>query len=84
MDSSFEEIRSEVLELDRESQRRLIEEVERNLVHDDSNEEVETAWKQEIVRRLEAHRRGEGSYVTREQMMEMAEKMIAAAERKRQ
>jgi hypothetical protein len=75
MGRSFEQVRTEVLELDPESQRRLAEEI---LAENDS------ARKQEIARRLEAHRRGEGTYVTKEQMMDMAEKMISAAERTRQ
>ncbi len=75
MDRSFEQVRTEVLEMDPESQRRLAEEI---LAENDS------ARKQEIARRLEAHRRGEGTYVTKEQMMDMAEKMISAAERTRQ
>ncbi len=75
MDRSFEQVRTEVLEMDAESQRRLAEEI---LAENDS------ARKQEIARRLEAHRRGEGTYVTKAHMMDMAEKLIVAAERKRE
>lgn len=78
MDRSFEIIRSEVLEWDRESQRRLAQEIEEHLA-----ESEEAAWDEEISRRLDAHRRREGTYVTKEQMMDIAEKMIVAAERKK-
>ena len=82
MDRSFEEIRSEVLELDRESQRKLADEIEHTLAETD--DEIDRAWKEEIARRMEAHRRREGTYVTKEQMMDTAEKMIVAAEREGQ
>jgi hypothetical protein len=77
MDRSFEQVRTEVLELDDESQRRLVEEIEHRL------EENDSAWREEIARRLDEHRRGDGTYVSKEQMMDMAEKMISAAEQKR-
>jgi len=80
MDRSFEQIRTEVLELDRESQRKLAEEIEHTLAETDN--EIESARNEEIARRLNAHPRGEGTYVTKEHMMEMAEKMISSAERK--
>ena len=81
MDRSFEQIRTEVLELDPESRRKLAEEIEHTLVEPDQAND--SAWKKEMARRMEAHRRGEGTYVTREHMMDMAEKMIVAAERKK-
>ena len=70
MDRSFEQVRTEVLEMDPESQRRLSEEIRHRLAENDSVRE------QEIARRVDEHRRGEGTYVTKEQMMDMAEKMI--------
>ena len=81
MDRSFEQVRTEVLELDMESQRRLAEEIKHRLAE---NDEMDSARKQEIARRVDEHRRGEGTYVTKAQMMDIAEKMISAAERKRQ
>lgn len=77
MDKSFEAIRAEVLELDPESQRKLADEIEENLVENQA--EVDQAWDEEIRRRLERHNRGEGSYVTREESMAMAHTMIEAA-----
>ncbi len=80
MDKSFEQVRTEVLELDTESQRKLAEEIKHHLAEIDDEYSVS---QRELSRRLDAHRRGEGTYVTKEHMMNMAEKMIVAAERKR-
>jgi putative addiction module component (TIGR02574 family) len=82
MDRSFEQVRTEVLEWDPESQEKLVEEIRHHLAEKD--EEYDSVRQRELTRRLESHRRGEGTYVTKEQMMDMAEKMISAAEQKRQ
>jgi putative addiction module component (TIGR02574 family) len=81
MDRTFNEIREEVLHLDQDSQRRLAEEIEGNIYGGQSDYDEE--WAAELRRRVEQHRRGEGTYVTWEHMMDMAEKMISEAERKR-
>lgn len=65
MDRTFEEIRGAALELDRESQRKLADELEENL--SETQAEVDAAWAEEIKRRLEKHRRGEMTYVTPEE-----------------
>lgn len=80
MDRSYERIRAEVLELDLESQRKLADEIEVHLA--ESQTELDQAWDEEIRRRMEAHRRGEGTYSTREEMMARAEKRISDWERK--
>jgi putative addiction module component (TIGR02574 family) len=82
MDRTFEEIRSEVFHLDYDSQRRLASEIEENLT--DIKSEYNEEWTAELHRRVEQHRRGEGTYVTWEHMMDMAEKMISKAERCRE
>jgi putative addiction module component (TIGR02574 family) len=81
MDRTFKEIREEVLHLDQDSQRRLAEEIEENISGEQS--EYDEEWTAELRRRVEQHRRGEGTYVTWEHMMDMAERMISEAERKR-
>jgi putative addiction module component (TIGR02574 family) len=81
MDRTFNEIREEVLHLDQDSQRRLAEEIEGNISGERS--EYDEEWTAELRRRVEQHRRGKGTYVTWEHMMDMAEKMIVEAERKR-
>jgi putative addiction module component (TIGR02574 family) len=81
MDRTFKEIREEVLHLDQDSQRRLAEEIEGNISGEQS--EYDEEWTAELRRRVEQHRRGEGTYVTWEHMMDMAERMISEAERKR-
>jgi putative addiction module component (TIGR02574 family) len=77
MDRFFEEIRSEVLELDRESQRKLAEEIEHTLAETETK--VDEEWRQEIKRRLDNHRRGEGSYVTAEKSLAKGRAMIEEA-----
>ncbi|HZK75734.1 MAG TPA: hypothetical protein VFD13_02390 [Candidatus Kapabacteria bacterium] len=81
MDRTFEEIREEVLHLDQDSQRRLADEIDGNIPVEQSEYDEESTA--ELRRRMEQHRRGDGTYVTWEHMMDMAEKMIAEAERKR-
>lgn len=79
MDWTFEEIRGAAFELNRESQRRLANEIEENL--SETQEEIDESWRQEIKRRIEKHRRGEATYVTREESMAMGRKMIEDAKR---
>ena len=81
MDRSFEQIRTEVLELDHDSQRRLVEAVEDKL--SETETEFDEEWKREIKRRLDEHRRGEGSYVTAEESIANARKYIEDAKRAR-
>jgi putative addiction module component (TIGR02574 family) len=79
MDRSFEQIRSEVLELDRESQRRLVEEVEEKL--SETETEFDEEWRQEIKRRMDEYRRGEGTSVTAEELIANARRQIEEAKR---
>ncbi len=82
MDRSFEQIRTEVLELDSESQRRLVEEVEEKL--SETETVFDDQWRREIKRRLEQHRRGEGTYVTPEASIAKGRAIIEEAKRKQQ
>ena len=77
MDRSFEQIRSEVLELDHESQRRLVDEVEEKLA--ETELEFQEEWREEIKRRLDEYHRGEGESLTREEFMGRARQMIEDA-----
>lgn len=78
MDRTFEDLRHEVLELDPASQRRLAEEIEEKL----SESEWDEDSKEEIRRRLEKHRRGEGTYMTAEESLAKGRAMIEAAKAK--
>jgi hypothetical protein len=69
MDRSFEDIRAEVLEMDRESQERLIEEIEQNLAG--SNEPIA-----EAKRRAEAVDRGEMKTVDGPEALARVRKLI--------
>jgi hypothetical protein len=77
MDRSFEQVRTEVLELDDESQRRLVEEIEHRLAENDESIYAEA------YRRLEAHRRGEGATMSAEESFVRGRAMIEEAKRKR-
>ena len=77
MDRSFEVVRSEVLEWDRESQRRLADEIEQHLAERD-----ETVYA-EAYRRLQAHRRGEGRAMSAEESFTRGRAMIEDAKRKK-
>jgi hypothetical protein len=71
MDRNYEELRSEVLELDRESQSKLVEEIEEQWtseIDDDAFEEA--AW------RMEAYRRGEATTVSAEESTARVRRMI--------
>jgi hypothetical protein len=70
MDRSFEEIRSEVLELDSESQRRLRDEIDRNLESDHTGFH-------EAKRRSEAVDRGEMKTVDGPEALNRVRKSIA-------
>ena len=65
MDRHREAIREEVFELDPHEQALLAEEITVNL----SKDENMKLWLEEAKRRLEEHRRGEGTTVSREEMM---------------
>ncbi|HEY3874116.1 MAG TPA: hypothetical protein VGM92_01450 [Candidatus Kapabacteria bacterium] len=71
MDRSFEEIRAEVLELDRESQGKLVEEIEQQWTSD-IDEDAYT----EAARRMAAYRRGEGTTVSAEESISRVRGMI--------
>jgi hypothetical protein len=74
MDRSFEQIRSEVLELDRESQRRLVDEVEERLgPYEPKDDDFEEAYE-----RLQAYDRGKMSAISAEESIAEARKLIAA------
>lgn len=81
MNRSFEQIRSEVLELDPESQRRLAEEIEEHLFESES--EVDAAWKAEIKRRIDTIDRGEATLVSEEDFFARGRAMIEEAKRTR-
>jgi hypothetical protein len=71
MDRSFEQIRNEVLELDRESQGKLVEEIEQHWTADIDEEAYAEAEK-----RMGAYRRGESSTVSAEESIAHARKII--------
>ncbi len=80
MDRSFEQIRTEVLELDHESQRRLVDEVEEKL----AEFEPHHADFEEAYQRLEAYRRGEMKSVSAEESIARSRRIIENAKRVRQ
>ncbi|MFI5201394.1 MAG: hypothetical protein ACHQNE_03310 [Candidatus Kapaibacterium sp.] len=73
MDKSFEQIRSEVLELDRESQRRLVDEVEEKLGPYEPND----ADFEEAYERLQAYDRGKMTAISAEESIDSVRKIIA-------
>ncbi len=79
MDRTFEELRSEVLELDPENQRRLVEEVEERL----AAVEPHQADFDEAYQRLEAYRRGEMKSVSAEESIARSRRIIENAKRVR-
>ena len=79
MDRSFEQIRTEVLELDPESQRQLIDEVEVKLGH----YEPKDADFEEAYQRLQAFDRGEMNALSAEESMAAVRKLIADAKQSR-
>ncbi len=79
MDRSFEAIRAEVLELDPERQRELIDEVEGRLgPFEPSESDFEEAH-----RRLQAYDRGELTAISPEESIAQARKIIADATKHR-
>jgi hypothetical protein len=80
MDRHREALREEVFELDPYEQALLAEEITEHL----SKDENMKLWLEEAKRRLEEHRRGEGTTVSREEMMAKGKKMIDEARRVKQ
>ena len=80
MDRAREALREEVFELDPHEQALLAEEIAENL----SKNENMQFWLEEAKRRLEEHRLGEGTTVSREEMLAKGRKMIEEAKRARQ
>ena len=78
MDRSFEEIRTEVLEWDRESQGKLVEEIEQQW-----SAEIDEDAYAEAHRRMEAHRRGEGTTLSAEESLARGRRLIEEAKRTR-
>ena len=76
MDRGFDEVREEVLALDRESQITIAEEI---LTHISNSPENEAAWRTEIRRRTEAYHWGEITTVDSEDVMARARQKIAEA-----
>ncbi len=81
MDRSFEQIRTEVLELDPESQRQLIDDVEARL--GETEILFDDEWSIEIKRRLDEYDRGEGSSISAEESIANVRKYIEDAKRER-
>ena len=77
MDRTYEQVRTEVLELSRSDQRTLADEIEHNL--SGRNADVYA----EAYRRLQAHRRGEGSTISPEESIAKGRAMIERAKRER-
>ena len=71
MDRDYESLRSEVLELDRESQAKLVEEIEQHWSADIDDEAFV-----EARRRLDAYHRGEGTTVSAEESIGRVRRMI--------
>ncbi|HZK77256.1 MAG TPA: hypothetical protein VFD13_10135 [Candidatus Kapabacteria bacterium] len=78
MDRSFDDLRHEVLELDRESQGKLVEEIEEQW-----SAEVEDEVFIEARRRLDAYHRGEMGSVSGEEATLHVRSMIEEAKRSR-
>ncbi len=72
MDRHREQLREEVFELEPHEQALLAEEITEHL----SKDENMKLWLEEAKRRLEEHRRGVGTTVSREEMMAKGRKMI--------
>ena len=83
MDRTFEELRTEVLALDRDDKRTLADELEQNLAGSeiDNDASYRQEWLDEAKRRLDEYRRGEGTNLTREESMGRVRQMIAEARR---
>jgi hypothetical protein len=71
MDRTYEELRLEVLELDRESQGKLVEEIEERWTAD-----IDDDAYAEATRRMEAYRRGEATTVSAEESLGRVRRMI--------
>ncbi len=68
MDRTYEQLRAEVLELDRESQGKLVEEIEEQW-----SAELDDEAYAEATQRMEAYRRGEATTVRAEESVARAE-----------
>jgi hypothetical protein len=79
MDKSFEQIRTEVLEMDHDSQRLLIDEVEVRLGPFEPND---TDF-EEAFERLQAYDRGEMTAISAEESIAEIRKIIASASQNR-
>ena len=71
MDRTYEDLRTEVFELDRESQRKLVEEIEEQWTADIDDEAFA-----EAARRMEAYRRGEATTVSAEESLGRVRRII--------
>ena len=78
MDRSFEEIRAEVLEMDRESQERLVEEIEQQW-----SDTIDDEALAEAKRRLDEYKRGEGKSFTAEESIANVRRMLEEKKRER-
>jgi putative addiction module component (TIGR02574 family) len=76
MDREFNELREEVLSLDRESQIRIAEEILTNVAR---TPELEEAWREEVRRRVEAYRAGDIKTVSSEDVIARARQKIESA-----
>lgn len=79
MDREFNQVREEVLALDRESQIRIAEEI---MTHISSTPEHEAAWREEIRRRTDAYRQGGLESYPADEVMARARKKIEDAKEK--
>jgi hypothetical protein len=83
MDRTFEELRTEVLALDRDDKRALADELEQNLAGSEIDDDAayRQEWLDEAKCRLDEYRRGEGTNLTCEESMGRVRQMIAEAKR---
>jgi putative addiction module component (TIGR02574 family) len=75
MGRAREAIREDIFQLDCHEQALLAEEIAENLAKDENMQ----LWLEEAKRRLEEHRRGEGTSFSREEVMARGRKMIEDA-----
>lgn len=75
MDREFNEVREEVLALDRDSQIRIAEEI---LTHVSTTPEHEAEWRAEIRLRTEAYRKGDIELSSSEDVLARARQKIEA------
>ncbi len=75
MGRAREAIREDIFQLDYHEQALLAEEIAENLAKDENMQ----LWLEEAKRRLEEHRRGEGTSSNHEEVMAKARKMVEDA-----